>query len=241
MIVRASAQIRSLGNKIDSILMRSQPQNDTTLDPHELRDIQDQLNAIQSGVKPGGLSYRVARSRYYADAFQKRVTEMRIHRLDGFEPYDIFIARNLYQVFNFISTVGVRYQALAERTLRLATSHNVERMTNMTSEINAVQQKVLKIQRLGEAIGIGAFAYYVGHIISLFIKAVVKAQCLIGHEIEKCNERIERIDEYVEIAGIVIALIIAVTFLSKLWDWWSAKADKRDAMEGKAASAFERE
>ena len=231
LVVRAGAQIRALGNEVDGLLVRSRrPEDKTTLSARDLRTLQEKLHNIHSEVKPGGLSYRVARSRYYADIFEKRVKELRIHRLEGFEPYDVFIARSLYQVFNFISTVGTRYTLLAERLSRLAITHEMERTAILTAEISDVQKKVLKIQRLGEAIGIGAFAYYVGHIITVFLNAAIRAACIAGGVgDDKCNQRIEKISEYMELAGIIIALFIAARYLSRIYDWWMAKADERDA------------
>src|SRR3569832_611734 len=89
-----------------------------------------------------GLSYRVARSRYYAEIFERRVKELRIRRLEGFEPYDIFITRTLNGVFNFISTVGTRYSLLAERLSRLAITQEMEHTAILTAEISDVQKKV---------------------------------------------------------------------------------------------------
>lgn len=222
-IVQAGARIRALGNKINERVKNaaenSSGRASVTFD--DLAAFQQELNGIQSAVSLGGLSYRVARSAYYAENFGKRVEEMRIHRLEGWEPYNTFIARNLYQVFNFIATVGVRYQTLSERVNRLATAHNVERMTHVTQEI-------LKIQYLGEAIGIGAFAYYGGTIIAVVAKSIVKATCLaIGHDANECHEVVERIDEFVEVAGIVIALTIAVLCLERVWNWWTRTRGSR--------------
>jgi hypothetical protein len=224
MVLNAGARIQSLGSELDHKLekrrINRQSETDTTIDPNSLSATQNTLNEIHSSVIPSGLTYRVARSRYYADSFEKRVKEMRIHRLEGWEPYDTFISRNLTQVFFYISAVGTRYQALADRVARLAAAHNVERMTKITFEI-------WKFQKLGEAIGIGAFAYYVGHIISVFIKAIMKTECLRRHPpgAEECEELIKQQSEYIEIFGIIVALFIAVRYLSRLWDWWTTETN----------------
>ena len=161
LIVRAGARIRALGNEVDALLARAthteieqaakaagdqtgttDVTEQTTLSAEQLRHLQETLHAIHSDVEPGGLSYRVARSRYYAEIFERRVKELRIRRLEGFEPYDIFITRTLNGVFNFISTVGTRYSLLAERLSRLAITHEMERTAILTAEISDVQKKV---------------------------------------------------------------------------------------------------
>lgn len=248
LLAEAGARIRALGNEIDQLLHNRKANNSqqplTTLRPAELKKIQDSLHEIQSQRISGGLAYRVVRSRYYAGTFRTRVDEMRFIRLEGWEPYDEFVKRNIYQTYDFIDGVGSRYQTLAERVHRLTAAHNaeklngfqdnigslVQRMTDLTVEINDVQndvkglqQKILEIQDLGEAIGIGAFAYYGGQIISTFIKAVVKAGCLMSAAEEGCQAYIEKNQELIDLAAIVIALVIALKFLPRIWKHWKQR------------------
>src|ERR1043165_7143312 len=71
---RASSRIRSLGNRIDTLL--TDKDEAATLADDELDSVLQELNRINSLV-PGGLMYRVNRSRYYVNAFRERMADMR--------------------------------------------------------------------------------------------------------------------------------------------------------------------
>jgi len=65
-IAIAGNKVRSLGNKIDDELKAGR------LPVGALGQYQAALNIIHSSIDPGGLSYRISRSRYYAKAFRER-------------------------------------------------------------------------------------------------------------------------------------------------------------------------
>jgi Protein of unknown function (DUF3422) len=227
----ASVRIQTLGNKITAMTGRAAEKQSaekqiakTTLSEAQLKAIQKELYEIGSSNIPGGLAFRAARSRYYAAAFKSRLRGMRVQRIEGWEPYDSFVRRKIYQVFSFVSEVGVRFEALANRIHRLVTVHNAQRLNMFQDNVAALvgqmtktNGEILKINVLGEAIGMTAFAYYGGHIIADLITVGVKFGCSQGM-IEKglCKELTETDTELVVVFSVILALLL----LPPLWKFW---------------------
>jgi uncharacterized membrane-anchored protein len=193
---QASLRLRALGNKIDTFL--EEPEDEVTLSDSEIDSVLQELNKISSLV-PGGLMYRINRSRYYAKAFRDRISDMRVKRLEGWQAYDEFFERNLYQVFDDIDQIGIRYEALAERINRLIVARNADRLRRsqrniqeLVHEMTAADRTIARIQQLGEWIGFVAVTYYGGHIIA----EVLHQLCGGQHHM----------------AGFLIAAIIALGF-----------------------------
>lgn len=63
----------------------------------------------------GGLNYRVDRSRYYVESFNRLLPDLRIGRIEGFQPYHEFVVRRYGAIWDRISRVGERYARLAQR------------------------------------------------------------------------------------------------------------------------------
>lgn len=167
---QASMEIRALGNKIDEFL--KEPEEEVTLSDSEIDAVLQRLNKI-SALVPGGLMYRINRSRYYVQAFRERMSDMRVKRLEGWQPYDEFFQRNLYQVFDEIDQIGKRYEALAERINRLIVARNADRLRrsqenikDLVSEMATADRTIARIQKLGELVGLVAVTYYGGHVIA---------------------------------------------------------------------------
>ncbi len=223
---RASARIRALGNYIDqltfSVSADGTPRWKSTLSDEELRIVQARLAEISASGISGGLAYRVAQSRYYADGFKLFLKEMRVRRIEQWEPYDNFVKRRLYHIFRFISDVGTRYEALSFRVLRLTAAYNAQRLNQFQDNVGALvrqmkttDEEIRDIQVLGEAIGMAAFAYYGGHIIYDVIVAVIKLKCSQAASV--CKESIEANSEIISILSVISALLL----LYPLWKlWW---------------------
>jgi hypothetical protein len=169
-LIRASEWIRTLDNDIDQRLRTAEPDRDAPSPlPGALTEIQAKLNELTAGPQSrgdqktiGGLLYRVNRSRYYARDFDQRMTDMLFRRIEGWEPYDIFMHRNLYPIMDHIDSIGRRFDALAARVQRLTDASNVV-------ELVSVQKEIAHIQIIGEIIGWTAFAYYGGQIFDKFL------------------------------------------------------------------------
>lgn len=64
---------------------------------------------------PGGIHYRIERSGYYVKQFRDGVPALRIKRVGGYQPYDVFVEHRLGAVFDFIRTLGVRLERFERR------------------------------------------------------------------------------------------------------------------------------
>jgi hypothetical protein len=183
-LIRASERIRTLGNEIDNRL-RTLDRNaeKPSLTSQSLSEIQGRLNELTSGPRTadagenatsmeekaaGGLLYRINRSRYYARDFKQRMDDMLFANIDGWEPYSIFMHRNLYPILDHIDSIGTRFDSLASRVERLTEARNVEELVKVESEI-------AYIQSIGEIIGWTAFAYYFAQILSKVIYPLCKS------------------------------------------------------------------
>ncbi len=158
-VIAASSRIRVLGNRIDHWLTTKDDGAVTTLTDQQLKDAHEELNSIAFGDIPGGLLYRINRSRYYAETFRQRIKEMRVQRLEGWQSYDDFFRRNLYPTFDQIDQIGARYAALANRINRLTVACNQTNIESMMVEVAA-------LLRLGDVVGGAAFTYYGGHVLA---------------------------------------------------------------------------
>ncbi|MCL8489067.1 type II toxin-antitoxin system HicB family antitoxin [Bradyrhizobium denitrificans] len=73
----------------------------------------DRIGAKISSINEkfsGDIEYRIERSRYYVKQFNVGIAALRIRRLEGFQPYDVFIRRRLGAAFDSIDLLGIRYQ-----------------------------------------------------------------------------------------------------------------------------------
>jgi len=202
LLEEASAGLRSLGNHIDNLLVRE----GASLTDRQLKMIQHLLNRLASSRIPGGLLYRVNRSRLYVNTFQQRIEEMRVSALEGWQSYSEFFRRNLYPQFEQVDQIGKRYEMLAERVNRLTHARNAEKL-------NDFQNAMIRIQRLGEIIGLAAFTYYGGHILASVLMVIWKWPC--GHN-KTCLDLVEHSRDTLDVTGMVVAACLAVG-LYRLW------------------------
>lgn len=199
-LIEASERLRTLGNTIDQRLAEAQAHSKKPcLSSDALSDIQNKLNNLTSGLSlpdqhkhrnegrkaAGGLLYRINRSRYYANDFKLRMTDMLIERIEGWEPYDLFMHRNMFPIIDHIDSIGKRFDALAARVERLTEASDVDEQIKVQTGLMKVQSKIADIQEIGEIIGWTAFAYYGGQILDkLFSKA--PSSCSVCDAIDPC-------------------------------------------------------
>jgi hypothetical protein len=75
----------------------------------------------------GGLTYRINRCKYYYDHLMHRLSDMRVERIKGFQPYDRFVERNYYQMIQSIFAIGERHAQLGARVDRALTiTHSLQ-------------------------------------------------------------------------------------------------------------------
>lgn len=99
-----------------------------------IRDIEKGLIAINADVD-GELERRIERSQYYILQFRAAIKPLRIKRIEGFQPYHLFVERRLGPAFSFIAALRAQYERIE-------------------SEINALIQYRIAIQ--GRAVLVAA-------------------------------------------------------------------------------------
>ncbi len=113
----------------------------------------------------GGLLYRINQSRYYAQVYRERLQDLRIVRIEGWQPYDEFVRRTIYRDFDFIDRLGARYAQLGERISRLVARELADNIQKNQLASLGVQSELMWLQTFAEPIGTAAFIYYVGQIL----------------------------------------------------------------------------
>ena len=117
----------------------------------------------------GGLEYRVERSRYYVRQWRDGLKDLRILRIEGFQPYDSFVERRLGATFDYIHRLGLRYDRIKGETARLEQYYMTQAsVISQETSVN-LQRNIEDFQKWGEiALLVVLLPYYAGH---LFIGA----------------------------------------------------------------------
>ncbi len=112
--IRASGQsIRKLGKSIDKII------HDGEIGKFDVIYNQVLEFGRISATTDDPLSYRVDRSRYYASQFKNLLPHLRVIKFKGFQSYEEFVSRYLYQDFDRIDRIGFRYDNMGHKINRL--------------------------------------------------------------------------------------------------------------------------
>jgi hypothetical protein len=136
----------------------------TTLQGH-LKDVEETIGDI-NGMFGGDVEYRIERSRYYVRQFLRGLGALRIRRLEGFQPYNVFVARRLGAAFDSIDLLGLRYQRVRgdiAALFQLYLAHETRAVEIATRDQN------LEIERIQSIADIALFwvllPYYSGNLI----------------------------------------------------------------------------
>jgi Protein of unknown function (DUF3422) len=109
---------------------------------------------------PTGLPYRVERSRYYIEQFNKNVVALRIKRIEGCQPYDEFVQRRLGATYDFIDRLGRRYGRAINSLTMLDQNFLAIRANFLAIQANHTGSDIRGIQRYGEIALLGALVPY---------------------------------------------------------------------------------
>lgn len=170
----ASRGVRFLGTKLTNAREPlGKPENEnpaTPLSAQTVNDANAELANIGRSIL-GGLVYRVNQSRYYAQSYRDRIKDLRIARIEGWQPYDEFVRRNLFMEFDYVSQIGERYIALArriERETSLVQLGEFVKYYNTIQENTATLEEIqLKGNLIADWVGGAAFTYYFGHLTAI--------------------------------------------------------------------------
>lgn len=156
---KTSLEIRILGQVLDRLNFDL---SNRDLDKSTIAECLARLQKLGRGAE-GGLAYRVARSRYYVNAFNALAQDLHAERIEGFQPYDAFVRRRLYETYHFIDRLGDRVDRVRSRfnTMLEGVQTEALRRTQVSSE---------QLLHVGDYVGWVAVTYYGGHLLSLLIK-----------------------------------------------------------------------
>ena len=106
----------------------------------------------------GGVSYRLSRATLYADAFFRRLVELRADHIETWQPYDVFAQRRLKESFDFIKEIEdrrnflfTRVQLLLQRNMERETTQSLD-STDRISRIAAIAASTAVGVNMGSAI-----------------------------------------------------------------------------------------
>lgn len=109
-------------NWVDQMLSNLEAEASTKepLQEAGIKRLYKELNEATSSERvPGGLLLRASRSAHYASEFKRLIPSLHIHRIEGWEPYDMFMSRKLFGAFEHIRFLGSRAETLRQRLDRL--------------------------------------------------------------------------------------------------------------------------
>lgn len=107
-----------------------------------LCQLESKLDSI-ANLPTGGLAYRIFRSKYYANEFDRRLRNLGATPIPKWQTPEIFYAKRLFSVFDYVQNVGGRMDELRRRI-----SDTLE--TVQTTTLVDLTQGVHRLQTSGE-------------------------------------------------------------------------------------------
>lgn len=145
---RANPTIMHLGRYLDDLY--HQELGGRRKVHEKLQQLFSELSRVGENV-PYGIAYRINRSRYAIESFKIILTDLRIRRIPGWQPYDEFVRRRLYSVYNSIDMLGHRMEAIRRRGNTLLDIQHT--------------RKLVEYQKLADIIVLLGGTYYLGNIL----------------------------------------------------------------------------
>jgi hypothetical protein len=112
-------------------LERSLNKSDPSIAPAQYASA---LKALGVGF-PEGLMHRVDRSRYYVGQWIELVRQLRSSSIWGYQSYDDFVKRKLFDTFDFIDRIGKRYTELRSEVQLLLDAERTEKTVSLQTNI----------------------------------------------------------------------------------------------------------
>ena len=119
-----------------------------------LDQVQNDMAVLSSGkeIEPSKrmgtatLEYRLIRCRYYRELFFTYIEGLRIRQIEGYQPYNEFVARRLQSAFGFIASIEARLEAVRSEWRALDQLYLTTAVTILTSEIDRAQNTAVQTQ-----------------------------------------------------------------------------------------------
>jgi hypothetical protein len=144
-------------NKRTEIFFSPSPETDD-----EISKIAEALLGQSSKIRTidkeaGGLSARIEHFRHYHKRFNALLATMKTQSIDGFTPYDQFVARRIGSTYEFFDMVGVKYERV-QRTIkdlhrqlrRLEAIEAQKKSAEQTKKMTALQESGFPVSCIGK-------------------------------------------------------------------------------------------
>lgn len=171
---RRSASSNEAANEIPSAASDNNAALSQELEAMELiTKAREKLNDITGNFlrdTGSGLLYRIERSRHYVKQFDESVKLLRIKRVEGDQPYDLFIRRRLGSEFDYIDRLGIRHERATQTIGTLDQNYLAITQNALVEQANQIDEDIHTIQKWGEFVLLAALVpYYVTHLLVLII------------------------------------------------------------------------
>ncbi|WP_306049801.1 DUF3422 family protein [Oceaniradius stylonematis] len=159
-IRKSSLEIRRIGRRVD------EADNEEAL-----RNLSREIDEVGAELY-GGLMYRVYRSAFHASSFKNIVDDLRVLRIEGWQPYDEFVRRRLYSAYDFIGRVGDRLESLRNKIQRKSNILRFSGFERNTKSIEKIQKKIHDSHKVQHVIELIAVGYYGGYVVYYIMKSL---------------------------------------------------------------------
>lgn len=113
------------------------------VDVRTLLTIHEKFSEIDESVR-GGLANRLEKSKYYLKPYRDRMQDLRIVRLEGWQPYDEFARRYIFQIFDRIENTSILYENISREISRLTFITQAALTTNYQNKLESVTGEMVK-------------------------------------------------------------------------------------------------
>jgi hypothetical protein len=172
-IIRASFELRKLEREIEDRQARMQGKTKKAFASasrrmaEKLPSFGQRLAEIGQGMEEGnaniigGLAQRVERSRYHQGQFDGLVRDLAIRPIEGYPTYDWAVRRRLGGIYDFINTVGHRYERLQNKLTALNRQQGTSELLSLTKLLTRYTKEIDTLQKNADtALFVFLFPYY---------------------------------------------------------------------------------
>lgn len=127
----------------------------------------------------GPLDYRIERSRYYANQFERVAKSLRVDRVGGYQPYIEFVHQRFGPVFDDIDRIGTRYARVQQKRSLLYRRMQISETIRQENAIGESTKAIEKFQDLADiALSCVLGPYYLAYILANALGGWIDPQAL---------------------------------------------------------------
>jgi hypothetical protein len=149
-----------------------------------LSDASSRLRGIRQSI-PGGLPYRVERSRYYRSQFKTLLTALRLGpggRIEGFQPYDEFVERRFGSAYEFIDMAGKRFDRVEHQLSVFYQRVRTAEAASLQRQITRQTRTIEVLQEVAESgFFVVLFPYYLGAMLARLFLPLLPLLPFLSH------------------------------------------------------------